>query len=92
MAAAFNKDFKDGNNQFSPQTGTLPDESGLSDYLGLIDSMSIIIISIFVVAMSIVLWNAGLMGSLRRYGEIGVRMAIGEAKGHIYKTLTRNPY
>ena len=87
MAAAFNKEFKDSDNQFSPQMGTLPDESGLADYLGLIDSMSIIIITIFVVAMSIVLWNAGLMGSLRRYGEIGVRMAIGEAKGHIYKTM-----
>ena len=87
MAAAFNKEFKDNNNPFSPQMGTLPDESGLADYLGLIDSMSIIIIAIFVVAMSIVLWNAGLMGSLRRYGEIGVRMAIGEARGHIYKTL-----
>jgi putative ABC transport system permease protein len=87
MAAAFNREFRDGKDQFSPRMGTLPDESGLADYLGLIDSMSIIIISIFVVAMSIVLWNAGLMGSLRRYGEIGVRMAIGEAKGHIYKTL-----
>ena len=87
MATAFNKEFKDSDNQFSPQMGTLPDESGLADYLGLIDSMSIIIITIFVVAMSIVLWNAGLMGSLRRYGEIGVRMAIGEARGHIYKTM-----
>jgi putative ABC transport system permease protein len=36
--------------------------------------------------MSIVLWNAGLMGSLRRYGEFGVRLAIGESKGHIYRT------
>ncbi len=87
MAAAFNKEFKDSDNPFSPQMGTLPDESGLTEYLGLIDSMSIIIITIFVVAMSIVLWNAGLMGSLRRYGEIGVRMAIGEARGHIYKTM-----
>ncbi len=37
--------------------------------------------------MSIVLWNAGLMGSLRRYGEIGVRLAVGEDKGHVYRTL-----
>ncbi|MBN2400754.1 MAG: FtsX-like permease family protein [Candidatus Aminicenantes bacterium] len=87
VAAAFNQEFKDSDNPFSPQMGTLPEESGLTDYLGLIDSMSIIIIVIFVLAMSIVLWNAGLMGSLRRYGEIGVRMAIGEARGHIYKTL-----
>jgi len=37
--------------------------------------------------MSIVLWNAGLMGSLRRYGEIGVRLAMGETKGHLYRSM-----
>jgi putative ABC transport system permease protein len=37
--------------------------------------------------MSIVLWNAGLMGSLRRYGEVGVRLALGEPKGHVYRSM-----
>ena len=37
--------------------------------------------------MSIILWNAGLMGSLRRYGEIGLRLAIGENKGHVYRSM-----
>ncbi|MCK5739616.1 FtsX-like permease family protein, partial [bacterium] len=46
-----------------------------------------IIVFIFVMAMSVVLWNTGLMGSLRRYGEIGVRLAIGERKGHLYFSL-----
>ena len=87
IAASFNKKYRDPNDQFSPQMGTLPEESGLSDYLTMLDSMSIIIIAIFIVAMSIVLWNAGLMGSLRRYGEIGVRLAVGEDKGHVYRTL-----
>jgi len=41
----------------------------------------------FIAVMSIVLWNAGLMGSLRRYGEIGVRLALGEDKGHLYRSL-----
>ena len=27
------------------------------------------------------------MGSLRRYGEIGVRLAIGESKGAVYRSL-----
>jgi putative ABC transport system permease protein len=27
------------------------------------------------------------MGSLRRYGEIGIRLAVGEHKGHVYRTL-----
>jgi putative ABC transport system permease protein len=87
LAASFNEQFKDMNDQFSPQMGTLPEESGLSDYLEMIDFMAIILILIFVLAMSIVLWNAGLMGSLRRYGEIGVRLAVGEDKGHVYRTL-----
>jgi putative ABC transport system permease protein len=43
--------------------------------------------SVFLLAMSIVLWNAGLTGSLRRYGEIGVRLAIGEDKRHIYYSM-----
>jgi putative ABC transport system permease protein len=37
--------------------------------------------------MSVVLWNSGLIGGLRRYGEIGVRLAIGENKGHIYRAM-----
>jgi putative ABC transport system permease protein len=87
MAGAFNNQFKNPDDEFSPQMGTLPEESGLSDYLAMVDFMAIILILIFVLAMSIVLWNAGLMGSLRRYGEVGVRLAVGEDKGHVYRTL-----
>jgi putative ABC transport system permease protein len=87
LAESFNEQFKIPGDEFSPQMGTLPEESGLSDYLAMIDFMAIILILIFVLAMSIVLWNAGLMGSLRRYGEIGVRLAVGEDKGHVYRTL-----
>jgi putative ABC transport system permease protein len=46
-----------------------------------------IIIFIFVFAMSIVLWNAGLLGGLRRYGEFGLRLAIGETKREAYRSL-----
>ena len=74
-------------NVFSPVMGTLRTQSGLSDYLDYVGVFSGIIIGIFVFAMSIVLWNAGLTGSLRRYGEIGVRLAVGEDKRHIYLSL-----
>jgi putative ABC transport system permease protein len=37
--------------------------------------------------MSLVLWNTGIIGGIRRYGEIGIRLAMGEAKSHIYKTM-----
>ncbi len=87
IAASFNKQYKDPDDRFSPLMRTLPVESGLTDYITIIDSMGVIMVSIFIAVMSIVLWNSGLMGSLRRYGEIGVRLAVGENKTHIYKTL-----
>ena len=33
------------------------------------------------------MWNAGLIGTLRRYGEFGVRLAMGESKGGVYRSL-----
>jgi putative ABC transport system permease protein len=44
-------------------------------------------VTVFVLAMSVVLWNAGLLGGLRRYNEFGIRLAMGEEKRHIYTTL-----
>ena len=35
----------------------------------------------------IVLWNMGLMNGLRRYGEFGLRLAIGESKSQVYRTM-----
>ena len=46
-----------------------------------------IMIVIFILIISIVLWNAGLMSGIRRYGEIGIRLAIGESKNHLYFSL-----
>ena len=53
----------------------------------IIDYFQTLIIGIFMVAMAIVLWNSGLLGGLRRYGEMGLRIAIGEEKRHIYGSL-----
>ncbi|MBN2350244.1 MAG: ABC transporter permease [Bacteroidales bacterium] len=58
----------------------------MGDYIALADGMGAIMVFIFVIAMSIVLWNTGLLGGLRRYSEFGVRLALGEEKKHIYKT------
>lgn len=35
----------------------------------------------------IVLWNMGIMSGLRRYGEMGIRLAMGETKGQVYQSL-----
>lgn len=72
---------------FAPCMQALRDASGLGGMLDLVFSASGLIVAIFVTAMSVVLWNAGLMGSLRRYGEIGIRLAIGEPKAAVYRSL-----
>jgi putative ABC transport system permease protein len=55
--------------------------------LDLANAIGSAVVALFVVVMSIVLWNAGLMSGLRRYGEFGVRLAIGEHRGHLYRSL-----
>lgn len=44
-------------------------------------------VSVLIFILSIVLWNTGLIGTMRRYSEFGVRLALGEQKKDIYKTL-----
>ncbi|MFO7933662.1 MAG: FtsX-like permease family protein [Bacteroidales bacterium] len=87
LAAEFNEKYSDPQDEFSPIMATLREQSNMAGFLDLIDYFKGIIVAIFVVAMSIVLWNSGLLGGLRRYGEMGLRMAIGEEKGHIYRSL-----
>ncbi len=86
VAAQFNAAHRSAD-AFAPVMQTLREASGLSDLLDYMGAVLNGIIAAFVVAMSIVLWNAGLMGSLRRYGEIGVRLAFGEDNGHVYRTM-----
>ncbi len=86
LAAEFNAG-RAGGDEFEPQMGTLRTASGLGSMLDLIGAASALIVAVFVTAMAVVLWNAGLMGSLRRYGEIGIRLALGESKSAVYGTL-----
>jgi len=87
VLAEFDDKFVKEGDEFSPVMVRLRDQEGLELYVGLSDSMGSIITFIFMIAMSLVLWNAGLLGGLRRYGEIGIRIAIGEEKGHIYRSM-----
>lgn len=83
----FNSKYNIRGDEFSPLMKSLKEQNNMGvlvDYAsGLFEAM----IAVFLVAMSIVLWNAGLLGGLRRYGEFGMRLAIGEEKGHVYRTL-----
>jgi len=73
--------------EFAPVMITLRDQSGMAEMLDYTGAVSGLMIFIFVSAMAIVLWNGGLLGGLRRYTEFGVRLAMGEDKGHIYRSL-----
>ncbi len=86
VAQAFNSEQKTLDD-FTPIMLTLRQQNGLEEYLQMVDQFSGILVGIFIVAMSIVLWNAGLLGGLRRYGEVGLRLAIGEHRGHIYRSM-----
>lgn len=77
----------DSTDDFAPVMLSLRDQHDLGEMLDMVSSLTGVFIGLFIFVMSIVLWNAGLMNSIRRYGEIGVRLAIGEDKGHIYKTM-----
>jgi len=83
----FNELHPDTEDEFRPVIVRLRDIESMKLYIDLSNSMGTIITVVFMVAMSLVLWNAGLLGGLRRYGEVGIRLAIGEEKGHIYRTM-----
>ncbi len=83
----FQKRFTANDDEFAPTMIKLSEQNDLGTILQMVDYISGVIVGVFVFVMSIVLWNTGLMGTLRRYGEYGVRLAIGEDKGHIYRSM-----
>ena len=86
MSEEFNREMG-GNGEFDPVMMSLRDSSVMSTYLDLVNFASFIISFVFILALSIILWNTGLIGGIRRYGEVGLRLAVGETKGHIYRSM-----
>jgi len=87
IANEFNEKYSDIDDEFAPIMLRLRDQNNLDSYLEYVDGFASMFVAIFVLVMSIVLWNTGLLGGLRRYQEFGIRLALGEEKSHIYKTL-----
>ncbi|MFT5698513.1 MAG: putative ABC transport system permease protein [Desulforhopalus sp.] len=87
LEKTFNSQFSDPDDEYGPVMFALRNQDGLGEYLDMANYISLIAASIFVAAMSIVLWNVGLISSLRRYGEMGLRLAIGEDKRHVYASV-----
>ena len=87
MARIFNAQYTNDADEFAPIMLSLKQQNDLASLINYTSSVSSLFVGLFLVAMSIVLWNTGLLGGLRRYQEFGIRLALGEAKGQIYKSL-----
>ncbi len=81
----FNQQYANSDDEFAPEMFSLEQQNNLGEMLTYSNYMSQIIVIILIFAMSVVLWNTGLLGGLRRYKEYGIRLALGESKGSIYR-------
>ncbi|MCB5247936.1 MAG: FtsX-like permease family protein [Candidatus Cloacimonetes bacterium] len=84
---SFNQRFSQAGDEFSPLMLTMGEQNELGLLISMMESVFGIMSFIFIFILGIVLWNAGLMNGIRRYGEFGVRLAVGESKRHLYATL-----
>ena len=83
----YNRINSDSLDIFSPFMLALRDGNQMGTMVDVSDAMMAIMGGIFLVIVMIVLWNMGLMNGLRRYGEIGLRLAMGESKGQVYRSM-----
>ena len=87
IAQRFNGQWATIEGEFAPVMVSMSNQAGMSELLDYIGAVTSGVVAVFTFVMSIVLWNAGLIGSLRRYGEIGVRLAFGEDKAHLFRAM-----
>ena len=86
-ANQFNKRYTSERDEFSLIMKSLAEQNNMGFLVEYSGKLQGILVFVFIMAMSLILWNAGLLGGLRRYGEFGMRLAIGEEKSHVYKTM-----
>ena len=87
MRTEYNINHNDSTDIFSPIMMALRDANQMGTMVDFSNAAMAIMLVIFLVIVMIVLWNMGLMNGLRRYGEIGMRLAIGESKGQVYRSM-----
>ena len=83
----FNAAHSDASDIFRSSMIALRDANQMGAMIDLVDWSIFIILGIFLLIAMIVLWNMGIMSGLRRYGEMGIRLAMGETKGQVYRSL-----
>lgn len=86
LASSFNGKLAANDDEFAPTMKALSEQNNLGAYLDQAAAMAGLFVFIFVLTMSVILWNTGLLGGLRRYKEFGIRLALGESRGQIYRS------
>ena len=88
LRSSYNEIYSDTSDIFSPIMMALRDSSNqMGSMVDFVDAFLTIIGAIFLIIVMVVLWNMGLMNGLKRYGEIGLRLAMGESKGDVYRSM-----
>ena len=87
LTSSFNQKHAGSTDDFRPVMKSLGQQNNMEALLVYSENMAAVFVGIFVFAMSLVLWNTGILGGLRRYQEFGIRLALGESKGQIYRSL-----
>jgi putative ABC transport system permease protein len=87
MRTAFNETYSDEKDEFSPIMLNFMDQNGMRSLMVTMDSAIYGMLFLFMLVMFIVLWNAGLLNGIRRYSEVGLRLAIGEEKKHLIRSM-----
>ncbi len=87
LSAAFNGSHADSTDEFSLIMQPLREQNSMGAMVDYSKGATWIIILIFMFVVVVLLWNLGLMNGLRRYGEFGLRLAMGETKGHVFRTM-----
>ena len=87
MRNHFNIEQLDTTDIYRPFMLALRDSNQMGTLIDFSDSIMMIILVVFLIVVTLVLWNMGIMSGLRRYGEIGMRLAIGETKNHVFNSM-----
>ncbi len=84
----YNNSNSDTSNIFSPIMLAMRDSSQqMGTMVDMVDGFLLLIGGVFLIIVTIVLWNMGLMNGLRRHGEFGLRLAMGESKGNVFRSM-----
>ncbi len=86
LAREFNARFSTAD-EYAPVMLGLEEQGNMGYWLSVMRATGAIMSFVLVLVLGIVLWNSGLMNGIRRWGEFGVRLAIGERKAHVYRSL-----